>query len=72
MRENPRSQDSTCDLSCTSFNQQTKMIPGSMHTFWYKPLSKNYKMTSCGKGKNLIKITAQAQRRIFPKSQYWL
>ena len=37
MRENPKTQDSTCDLPCIFiFYQKSNMILWSIRTFWYK------------------------------------
>ena len=42
MRENPENQDSTCDLQYVLiFYQKSKMIPGSIRTFWYKGSAEN-------------------------------
>ena len=44
MRENPRTQDSTCVLPYVfTFYQKSKMILWSIRTFWYKGSAENTK-----------------------------
>ena len=60
MRENPKTQDSTCVLPCvfTILPQKSNMILWSIRTFWYK-----------GSAENKKKIHVREKRYISQKQQ---
>ena len=49
MRENPKTQDSTCDLPCFIFYQKSNIILWSIRTFWYKGSAENKKKNTCSR-----------------------
>ena len=66
MRENPQTQDSTCDLlDFSHFYPKSNIILWSIHTFWYKGSAENKKK----KTKDLYfqKQQPKTQRQIFSK-----
>ena len=50
MRENPKTQDSTCGLPGFSFfTKKSSMILWSIRTFWYKGSAENQKKNTCSR-----------------------
>ena len=71
MRENPKTQDSTCVLQCffSQVYQKSNIILWSIHTFWYKGSAENKKKRHVREKRYISqKQQPEIQSMIFHKS----
>ena len=73
MRENPKTQDSTCDLpGFIFFYQKSNMILWSIRTFWYKGSAENKeRMHVRQKAYISKKKQPKTKSMIFQKNEVW-